>query len=258
MGEVDAYPNGTFCWVDLGTTDAAEARTFYGALLGWDFDEPGDGQYTVCRLGGREVAGIHAHSEHEGTGWSSAISVDDLEATVGRAERLGATVAVAPLEVPGTARMAVIRDPGGAEVTLWQSQGIIGARLVNEVGTWNWNELVTPDLDGPKAFYGSLFGWSADDVPAAIPRTSFTLGRFLIGGAHAPTPGEGDAPRWTASFRVAGADRAVATVERLGGRILMPPMDIPAGRFSIVADPAGASFTLAATAGDPFRGVDSS
>jgi uncharacterized protein len=258
MGEVDTYPNGTFCWVDLGTTDVAGAKRFYGTLLGWQFQEAGEGEYTICTLDGREVAGIHAHSKEEGTGWSSAISVDDLEDTLARAEDLGGTPAVHPTEVPGTARMAVIRDPVGAKVTLWQTRGFVGARLVNEVGTWHWNELVTRDLDGAAAFYEGLFGWSADRVAAAIPRLSFGLDRFLIGGAHGPAPGEDDAPRWTVSFLVADADRAVATVERLGGRVMLPPMDLPAGRFSVVSDPAGASATVTAAARGPFRGVDGS
>ena len=258
MGEVGSYPNGTFCWVDLGTTDVSGARGFYGSLLGWQFDETGEGEYTICRLDGREVAGIHAHSEEEGTGWSSAISVDDLDATLTRAEVLGQTLAVDPLEVPGTARMAVIGDPVGAEVTLWQPKGFIGARLVNEVGTWHWNELVTRDLDGAAAFYGGVFGWSADRVAAAIPRLSFGLDRLLIGGVHGPAPGEEDVPRWTVSFRVADADQALATMEQMGGRVMLPPMDVPAGRFSVVSDPAGASFTVTATARDPFRGVDGS
>jgi uncharacterized protein len=258
MGKVDTYPNGTFCWIDLGTTDVSGARSFYRALLGWQFDEAGEGNYTICRLDGHEVAGIHAHSEEEGTGWSSAISVEDLDATLSRAEALGATVAVDSMEVSGTARMAVIRDPIGAEVTLWQPKGFLGARLVNEVGTWHWNELVTSDLDGAAAYYSGLFGWSADKVTAGIPRVSFALDRLLIGGAHGPVPGEDDAPRWTVSFRVANADQAVATVEQLGGRVMLPPMDVPAGRFSVVSDLAGASFTVTAVARDPFRGVDGS
>jgi predicted enzyme related to lactoylglutathione lyase len=89
-----------------------------------------------------------------------------------------------------------------------------------------------------------LFGWSAGDVPGPIPRTSFTLGDLLIGGGHAPTPGEDPSPRWTVSFGVGDTDQAAAEVQRLGGTTLLPPMDVPVGRFTIVADPQGAHAPL--------------
>jgi predicted enzyme related to lactoylglutathione lyase len=152
--------------------------------------------------------------------------------------------------------MAVIRDPSRAQVALWQSQGYSGARLVNEVGAWAWNELVTPDLDSAKAFYGQLFGWEAGEVPADIPRFSFSLNDYLIGGAHAPQPGEGEEARWTISFLVADADESAARVQELGGTVLLPIMETPIGKFSVVADPAGASFTVAAA--PTFRGLDGS
>lgn len=259
VGEVTTYPNGHFCWVDLGTTDVPGARTFYGELFGWEFQSvpAGDSNtYTLCQLDGKDVAGIHQHAEEEGSKWSSYISVDDVEAATAQARVLGASMVVEPLDVPGSARMAVIRDPSRAEVALWQQEGYSGARLVNQVGAWSWNELVTPDLDGAKDFYGQLFGWELEGAAADIPRIGFSLGDFLIAGAHVPQPGEGDDPRWTVSFLVADADESVAQVQELGGSILIPPMEIPIGKFSVVADSAGASFTVAAA--PAFRGLDGS
>jgi uncharacterized protein len=262
MGEVKRYPQGTFCWIDLGTTDVPGARAFYGGLFGWDFEDlpAGDGAtYTMCRLQGLDVTGIHEHSEEEGTRWSSSIAVDDVDATSERARDLGATVTVEPFDLPGTARMSVIRDPAGAEVGLWQAKGFEGARLVNEVGTWTWNELATPDVDAASAFYTGLFAWAANNLPAPMRRASFALGDLLVGGVHALTEQEAGAPpRWTVSFRVADADHSVEKVRRLGGTTLLPPMDVPAGRFSVVADPNGAAFTVTAVPAGAFRGVDGS
>jgi predicted enzyme related to lactoylglutathione lyase len=96
------------------------------------------------------------------------------------------------------------------------------------------------------------------DIPGHFPRTSFSLGDLLVGGGHAPTPQEGAAARWTISFRVADADQSAARVQELGGAVLLPPMDVPVGRFAIVADPAGASFSVTAVPGGPLRGVDGS
>jgi predicted enzyme related to lactoylglutathione lyase len=35
MERVEHYPNGSFCWVDVGANDAARAKAFYGGLFGW-------------------------------------------------------------------------------------------------------------------------------------------------------------------------------------------------------------------------------
>ena len=260
MGEVASYPVGTFSWVDLGTTDVEGAKAFYRGLFGWQMEDlpTSEGSYTMCRLEGRDVAGIHEHAEGEGTDWGSSISVDDVDAATARARELGATVLAEPADLPGVARVARVADPGGAAVVLSQPRGHIGAGLVNEVGAWGWNELVTPDLAAATAFYARLFGWGAQDIPGEFPRTSFSLGDLLVGGGHAPTPQEGPAARWTISFRVADADQSAERVQQLGGAVLLPPLDIPVGRFAIVADPAGASFSIMAVPGGPLRGVDGS
>src|SRR5918996_2106507 len=224
MSEVDAYPPGTFCWIDLGTADVAGAKRFYRELFGWEMEDlPAEaGTYTMCRLNGTALAGMHENSEEEGVGWTSSISVDDTDGSTSRAGGLGATVLIEPFEIPVASRMSVIRDPSGAEVQLWQPKGHIGAGIVNEVGTWTLNELVTPDLDAAKAFYRDLFGWTAEDVPGALPRASFALGDMLIGGAHAPTEAEAGPARWTVSFRVADADADVPDPSRL---VKLPPSE---------------------------------
>ena len=115
-----------------------------------------------------------------------------------------------------------------------------GAEVVNEDGAWTWNELVSGDLAAARDFYVELFGWSADDASAGIPRTAFTLGGLLVGGGTRRRR-EDPSPRWSVAFWVADADEAAARTQELGGTVLLPPMDIPVGRFTIVADPQGRS-----------------
>jgi uncharacterized protein len=259
MGEVERYPNGTFCWVDLGTNDAAGAKAFYGGLLGWEFDDLPTGEkgtYSTCRLRGRAVAGLYDRAETPG--WGSYISVDDVDEATGRARELGAEVLVEPFDTPGGGRVATVRDPAGASVSLSRPGEHFGAELVNEDGAWTWNELVSADLAAGRDFYVELLGWSAQDAPGAFPRAAFTLGELLVGGGHAPAPGEDPTPRWSIAFWVADADEAAARAEELGGTVLLPPMDIPVGRFTVLADPQGASFSASAVPGGPARGVDGS
>ena len=259
MGQVERYPNGTFCWVDLGTDDAAGAKRFYGGLFGWEFDDLPTGEqgtYSTCRLDGRAVAGLYDGAERPG--WGSYVSVEDAGRAAERARELGAEVLVEPFDTPGGGRVATVRDPAGAVVSLSQPGENFGAELVNQDGTWTWNELVSADLAAGAEFYTELFGWTAEDLPGPFPRTSFTHGDLLIGGGHAPAPQEDPAPRWSITFWVPDADEAAATAEKLGGSVLLAPMDIPVGRFTVIADPQGATFSAAAVPGGPARGVDGS
>ena len=259
MGTVERYPNGTFCWVDLGTDDAPGAKAFYGGLFGWEFDDlpTGDkGTYSTWRLDGRAVAGLYDQAERPA--WGSYISVEDVDRATGRARELGAEVLVEPFDTPGGGRVATVRDPAGATVSLSQPGEMFGAELVNSDGAWTWNELTSGDLAAGVGFYTALFGWTASDAPGEFPRTTFTLGDLLVGGGHAPAPQEDPTPRWSIAFWVPDADQAAARARELGGAVLLPPMDIPVGRFTIVADPQGAVFSATAVPGGPARGVDGS
>jgi uncharacterized protein len=259
MGKVERYPNGTFCWVDVGTNDAAGAKAFYGGLFGWEFDDLPTGEkgtYSTCRLNGRAVAGLYDQAEEPG--WGSHIRAEDVDRATERARALGAWVLVEPFEVPGGGRVAVVRDPAGAAVSLSQAGELLGAEVVNQDGAWTWNELVSVDLAAARGFYGELFGWASEDLPGSFARTTFTLGDLLVGGGHAPAPQEDPTPRWSVGFWVADADKAAARTQELGGTVLLPPLDIPVGRFTIVADPQGAVFSAAAVPGGPARGVDGS
>lgn len=258
MGEATRYPPGTFCWVDLGTPDVGGARAFYGDLLGWEFAEVpgGDDPYVLCRVRGLDVAGIHRHGEPDAPPphWDSYVCVEDVDDAARRARDLGAEVALEPFEVPGTARMAALRDPTGAAVTLWEPVGFPGARLVNELGTWTWNDLSTGDPETAGRFYGELFGWRVQQV--APTYWSISMGDLLVGGMHA-IEGGGQPPAWFPYFVVAEADPAASRVEELGGTVVVPPRDVPAGRFTVILDPGGAVCALFEMGPQgAFRGVD--
>jgi predicted enzyme related to lactoylglutathione lyase len=189
MGSVESYPDHTFCWIDLGTNDAAGAKAFYGGLLGWEFDDLPTGEqgtYSICRLRGKAVAGLYDRAETPG--WGSYVKVDDVDRATERARELGAEVLVAPFDAPGGGRVAMVRDPAGATVSLSRPGESFGAEVVNEDGAWTWNELVSGELAAGIGFYTGLFGWEAAELQGPIRRTSFTLGKLLIGGGHEPAP----------------------------------------------------------------------
>jgi predicted enzyme related to lactoylglutathione lyase len=168
MGERTRYEPGTFCWVGLATSDVAAAKGFYARLFGWqeeDLDAGVAGVFTVLRRGGKDVAILYRQQpEARAAGapphWTSYISVEDADATVSRAERLGGgAVFGAPFDVLDAGRVAAIADPIGAVVSLWQPRSRIGAELVNDTGALCWNELATTGVERAEAFFGELLGW---------------------------------------------------------------------------------------------------
>jgi predicted enzyme related to lactoylglutathione lyase len=112
-----------------------------------------------------------------------------------------------------------------------------------------WYEFMSNDVAASKAFYSRVVGWSTEDVP--MPGMTYTLlrvGEKQVGGMMALPKEAGAAgmrPGWFGYIACDDTDRAAAKVKELGGRIFMPPTDIPnVGRFAMGADPQGAAFYL--------------
>jgi predicted enzyme related to lactoylglutathione lyase len=247
MGERDSYPAGTFCWADLGTTEGPDAKTFYTALFGWaaeDLPAGDDGVYTMFRKQGRDVAALYEMGADERgqlpAHWSSYVSVEDLDAVAARGTELGATVVAEPFDVMDSGRMAVLRDPGGAHVHLWQPGRHVGAGRVNETGCMVWNELATADVAAALSFYRELLGWEGE-----IDATGYATIRTAAGinGGIRPLQ-DGEASAWLVYFSTGSADDAVMHVRESGGAIIAGPMDVTVGRIAVVRDPQGALLAL--------------
>lgn len=246
MPERTSYKPGTPSWVDIGVPDTAKAAEFYGALFGWEADldlGPEAGGYGMFTLRGKNVAGVGPQQNLDMPPfWTVYVTVDDLAASTARAEDAGATTVAGPMEVLDAGHMAVFQDPVGSFVSMWQPNQHIGAEIVNETGSFCWNELATTDLAAAKAFYQSVFDWGVvdeGDTGASI----FTVDGEVVCGAH--TAGDGDFPAWTVWFTVDETDASTAQVRELGGAVYMDPTDMSFGRGAVVADSAGAVFGIA-------------
>ncbi|MEV4540499.1 VOC family protein [Micromonospora echinaurantiaca] len=254
---MSTVPPGTPCWADLATPDLADARRFYPQLFGWTgriAPEPEAGGYTVFQLDGRAVAGVGPPAIPEQVPiWSTYVATDDADLVAGRVERAGGQVVVPPFAVFDRGRMAVFADPCGAAFSVWQPMAMPGAEVLGVPGAMSWNELVTPDPDGAKVFYELVFGWHPDDQPmGSVTYTGWRLGAQIVAGMMPPLGDDfpDDSPAyWSVYFAVADADAAAARAAELGGTILVPPQDIPAGRYAALRDPQGALFNVIAPAG---------
>jgi hypothetical protein len=241
------WPNGTPCWVDLGAPDVEAARSFYSAVLGWTYTggEPEFGGYLTCQAGGRDAAGIGPQQNPDDPPrWTTYFAVDDADATAERITSAGGTVLVAPMDVGPMGRMAIALDPQGNPFGLWQGGLNTGVQVYNEPGALVWNEAAVDDPATARDFYSAVFGFSWEEVPEAGGYRTFATADRPLGGLGGVSPG---LPKgWATCFSVASTDDAVRAVEAGGGKVLLAAQDTPFGRFAVVADPWGASFSVMA------------
>jgi hypothetical protein len=173
--------------------------------------------------------------------------VDDVQATTDRAAELGGQVMVPPMAITEAGWMAVIVDPTGAALGLWEAGQHQGADGFNEPGLMTWNELATRDVDAATAFYAELFGWKADTQDSeGFTYTTFLLNDKPNGGAYDMSGMMADEhpAAWMVYFAVDDADATVATAADLGATVVREPTESPFGRMAILRDPQGPVFAV--------------
>lgn len=245
-------PPGTFCWIELHTTDPQEARRFYTELFGWeagDIPVGPDDIYTIYRLRGQSVAAsfaLDAQRKEAGvpSNWLSYVSVENVDDAAKSAAELGGTIIAGPFDVMDAGRMVILSDPGGAPLALWQTKSNPGIGLRDEPGSLGWNDLATPDTGRAGEFYSALFGWEARVSEGEFPYTVFHRpDGSMVGGMYALTPDMPMPSCWLPYFVVEAADEAAARARTLGATVVMEGHDIAGvGRIAMLTDPTGAMF----------------
>jgi predicted enzyme related to lactoylglutathione lyase len=248
MGERTSYPPGTFSWAELATSDADAAKSFYATLFGWDYeDNPiGDGQvYSMALRDGKHVAALFGSEEPPH--WNCYVTVASVDDATARAGEVGGKVLAEPFDVMDAGRMSVIADPTGAALCLWEPRTNIGASLVNTPGALTWNDLVTPDADAAASFYGSLFGWTTEEMPNAGGYRVIRNGERSNGGIMPLDPdrmGAETPPNWMPYFGHEDVERLVNEIGGVGGQVFNGPMRMAAGTIAVLGDPQGAVFAV--------------
>jgi len=250
--KLTSYATGTPCWVDLGTPDVEAARAFYGGLLGWT-GEPGPddtGGYVLAEKDGDPVAGIGPlMSPEQPTVWTTYFATPDVAATAEKVERTGGTVIAPPMKVMELGSMAIFADPAGASFGVWEKGTFGGAARVNEPGSVCWNELMTRDADTAEDFYRDTLGVGVkkSEVVDDVGYTELTVDDRTVAGMmpmNGPQWPKDIPPHWMVYFAVDDVDTAASAAGKLGGSVSVPPTDISIGKFAVVSDPAGATFSL--------------
>jgi predicted enzyme related to lactoylglutathione lyase len=258
MAEFTEYAPGTFCWIELATTDAAAARDFYTNLFGWEINDIPMGPemvYTMLQIDGKDVAAMYALTDEQreqGTPphWMCYVAVASADDIAEKAGSLGANVVMEPTDVAESGRMTMIQDPTGAMLGIWEAGEHIGAQLANDPGTLVWNELLTREVDDAREFYTQLFDWGAQTADMGdTTYTTFMNGERPAGGLMGMVgeDWEGIPPHWMLYFAVEDCEASADKAAELGGKIEVPPTEAAGvGRFAVISDPQGAVFSIIA------------
>jgi len=241
---------GRIVWHSLLTTDVERATTFYTGLFGWGIEVfmPGEMDYPMIASGGTQHGGFGPLDPATGAPphWTAFVAVDDLDAALRRVRDAGGRVLGEVMDVPTVGRMAPVADPEGAVINAFQPEGGGSA----PEGVFVWDEVYAGDTERAKGFYGTVFGWGAEtsDMGPTGAYTVFTSasGRQVAG---LMTPPQGVPPSWLTYVGTNDVDGTAQRATELGGRVLMPAIELPIGRFAVLQDPTGAAVGVFATAG---------
>jgi uncharacterized protein len=267
MPNIEKHAPGSFCWIELATTDQNAAKNFYGKLFGWEANDSPIGEnefYTIFKLNGRDAAAAYTmRPEQQSAGvppnWLLYVAVDSADASAKRAAELGGKICMEPFDVMDFGRMAIIQDPTAAAFAIWESKTHIGTRITQEKGTLCWADLSTPDVEKASSFYSQLFGWKLEkgqNDPSGY--LHIKNGENFIGGVPPAQYRDPNTPaHWLVYFEIANCDTTTATARQLGAKAYVDPTTMEnVGRWSVLADPQGAVF--AAFQGMPQQAVKAS
>jgi predicted enzyme related to lactoylglutathione lyase len=271
MPERDTYIPGVPSWVDTNQPDPAAAVQFYSQLFGWEMEDAmpagSEGSYFIGRIRGLSAAavgGIPPGAPQMAT-WNTYVSVANADETAAKIREAGGS-AMDAFDVMDAGRMAVANDPEGAMFCIWQPKNTIGAEIVNEHGSVNFNVLNTRDLDRAKQFYGAVFGWKTLPLPSGEMWTLPGYGDHLeertpglrqgmeqmgapagfidvVAGINKLGADDSNTPaHWGVTFAVNDVEETAAKAKSLGGEVVAGPMDAPWVRMAVIKDPQGAIF----------------
>jgi uncharacterized protein len=242
--------HGTFVWYELVTTDLPAARTFYAQLLGWRLEPLPAGGYAVIHAGATPIGGIMVpsapwHAQGAQRGWLGYVEVDDLGQAVARVQALGGIVQRPATRAGDSGHFAVVADPLGAVLHLFQSARPPVPDFSMTPGRVAWRELRSADWQRCFGFYHVLFGWERGEQLKAqaghyqVFRTAGTAAGGMVDITGPPAGG------WQYYFAVGNIDAAAARLTGGGGHVVEGPHELQGGMWVLEAtDPQGAVFAL--------------
>ena len=252
---------GSWIWYELMTPDPDGSKVFYDAVVGWNIDAKPTGEMDyrmIVHPDGSLTGGVMRltpdmadHGAHPC--WLGYIGVDDVDASVAAITASGGKSLLPAFDIPGTGRVAMVSDPGGAPFYVMTPNPPPGggestafAALPNP-GHGGWNELMAGDAVTAIAFYTGQFGWTLPEPTdmGEMGKYQFIAHDGVRVGAIMPKLPQVPVSAWSHYFWVPSIEAALAAVIANGGQVINGPMEVPGGLWTLQGiDPQGAMFSL--------------
>jgi len=244
------YFEGNFVWHDLLTDDVEAVKNFYGSLFNWKFETSKFGEkfYVTIKHDGNSIGGIiyveEIEKEVEYSQWVGSLSVTDVDKAAEIFSAAECEFFIEPTDFPNRGRLALVRDPQGAILSILKSSTGDPEREPT-LNQWLWNDLWTDDIDAAVTFYNNLVGFEKKSL-SEDANSNYSL--FMkndepkAGLIKIPFPDV--RPNWVPYIAVENAKEIISKAKELGGRVLLEPEGVREGKLAIIADPTGAAFTV--------------
>ena len=109
-----------FTHIELRSPDLKKAENFYKTLFGWDLKPMPEMHYTLFTAGNGPGGGM-MQAEPDGTPhWVPYVEVANIEEALEKAKTMGAKVRMGITPIPGAGKVAVLGDPAGSPIGLFQ------------------------------------------------------------------------------------------------------------------------------------------
>lgn len=241
---------GKIVSAQLVTPDLASTEKFYGALLGWTFQDIPVRHGRVAQIlnQGKAIGTIVEHpftNPDQRPSWLPIVATPDADATARQGSTLGGKTLFRPRDIPGYGRETVLSDPDGAIFLALRATGGDPPDTADPIGNWCWSALLTSDPAKAQDFYGKLFGYQTETLASGhvlISSQGNARGSLNMFPASFPTTATA---RWIRFVRVAGVGATAEQAASQGGRVVVQPhVDRDGIMVAILADPAGAVFGI--------------
>jgi hypothetical protein len=180
--------------------------------------------------------------------WTTYLATADARVTLEAVQANGGQVLVPAMDVGDLGTMAVVTDPGGSVIGMWEPKIHRGFGRYGEPGTPGWFDMQTRDYECCVSFYRDVFTWTTNNL-SDTPEFRYTtlkvgdeeLAGIMDAAMFLP---EGVPAHWTIVFAVDDTDASLAQIVSLGGTVVVAAADSPYGRLATVSDPTGSTFAL--------------
>ena len=246
--------HGRIVWHDLSTPDPDAAQSFYTKITPWTTRLWEDvTPYTMWANEGAPLGGVMMHSEElksRGVSphWQAYVCFYDVDECVRHVGSLGGQVRMGPKEVPSVGCWAVISDPQGAVIGVFEATGAPPGRDGQpHRGEYSWHELTTSAYKPASEFYRALFKW---DVVSEVDMGE--MGMYHMFGQKGLTYGgmfnrrpDMPPPNWLSYIRVDNVKATAEKAAQLGGTVFNGPMEVPGGDWiAQLLDPQGVAVAV--------------